>query len=134
MTVNIQHDIRTSAVHHGPCTLTNKSSKGVLDPDFKWIKIRMKMLYLAALRQEIQELIKQIKDSFIWLSSDLTWPAPLPMSHIEDDIKNVKRGYCFLEEVPYREVRYSFFLTMVERFGLGTFVRSQEWAWDLAAI
>lgn len=79
-------------------------------------------------------MIKQIKDSFIHLSGDLTWPAPSQMSHIENDIENVKRGYCFLEEAPYREARYSFFLATVERFRLGAFVRPQEWAWDMAAI
>ncbi|KAF8121027.1 hypothetical protein EV363DRAFT_1187412, partial [Boletus edulis] len=111
-----------------------KDPKVFVDPDFKWIKIRTETLHLDAFREGIQELIKQIKGSFIRLSGDPSWPAPSRISHVEDDIENVQRGYCFLEESPYREARYSFFLAAVERFRLGTFVRPQEWAWDVAAI
>lgn len=111
-----------------------KDPKVFVDPDFEWIKIKTETLYLDALRGGIQELIKRIKGSFILLSGDPAWPTPSQTSHVKDDIENMKRGYCFLEESPYREARYSFFLAAVERCRLGTFVRPQEWAWDMAAI
>ena len=111
-----------------------KDPKVFIDPGFKWIKIKTETLYLGTLREGMRELIKRIKDSFVLLSGDSAWPAPSQMSHIEDDIENVKRGYCFLEESPYREARHSFFLAAVERCRLGAFVGPEEWAWDMAAI
>ncbi|KAH0825828.1 hypothetical protein J3R83DRAFT_8789, partial [Lanmaoa asiatica] len=111
-----------------------KDPKVFVDPDFQWIKIKTETLYLEALRGGMQEMIEWIKDSFVLLSGDLAWPTLSQTTHIEDDVENVKRGYCFLEESPYREERHSFFFAAVERCKLGMFVRSNEWAWDMAAI
>ncbi|KAI9459287.1 hypothetical protein HD554DRAFT_2041944 [Boletus coccyginus] len=111
-----------------------KDPKVFVDPDFQWIKIKTDTLYLDALREGIRELIRWIKGSFILLSGDTAWPVQSQASHIEDDVENSKRGYCFLEESPYREARHSFFLAAVERCRLGAFVRPREWAWDMAAV
>lgn len=111
-----------------------KDPKVFVDPDFQWIKIKKETLYLNALRGGIQDLIKDIKGSFVLLSGHPVWPELSEASHIEDDLENDRRGYCFLDEPPYKEAGYSFFLEAAERCRLGTFVRPQRWAWDMAAI
>ncbi|KAG6373124.1 hypothetical protein JVT61DRAFT_6727 [Boletus reticuloceps] len=100
-----------------------KDPKVFVDLDFEWIKIKTETLYLDALRGGMRELINRTKDSFLLLSGGTAWPVPSRMPHVKDDLENVQRGYCFLEESPYREARYLFFLEAVERCRLGAFVR-----------
>lgn len=105
-----------------------------VDPKHQWISIGKETLHLQKLREGMQRLIQTVKDMYIELSGDSSWPGlPEPLS-IVDDLSNTTRGYCFLEEEPFRWRMDSFFLSLVERRKLGTLTGPGQWAWDMVAV
>ncbi|KAG6373144.1 hypothetical protein JVT61DRAFT_6755 [Boletus reticuloceps] len=70
--------------------------------------------------------------SFVSLSS-AAWPA----SHndpIVENLSNTQRGYSFLKKNTFNKKKNSFFLSAVERYGLGTLNTEGVWIWNELAI
>ena len=110
-----------------------KDPKVYVDPNYEWISIGTETLRLDVLRGGLERLVQTIKGLYIALSGDAVWPGS-PGGPIVDDLSNVQRGYCFLDESPFKGARHSFFLSAVEQHKLGAFTAAGEWAWDRNAI
>ena len=104
-----------------------------VDPGYAWISIHGKTLHLERLRGGMQDLLREVKDSFISLSSDAAWPAPHDQPIVEN-LSNTQRGYCFLEEDPFSQRKHDFFLSAVEKHRLGTLTPEGTWLWNELAI
>lgn len=105
-----------------------------VDPAHQWISIGEQTLYLQNLRDGMQKLIQTAKDLYLCLSGDDAWVG-LPIAlKVIDNLSNMRRGYSFLDEPPFRSERYTFFLSLVERRKLGTFMADGTWAWDHVAV
>ncbi|KAF8425824.1 hypothetical protein L210DRAFT_986547 [Boletus edulis BED1] len=104
-----------------------------VDPGYAWISIHGKVLYLERLRRGMQGLLREAKDSFIALSSSAAWPTP-HAEFITENLGNVQRGYCFLEEGPFCQRKHDFFLSAVEKHSLGALTAEGAWAWNELAI
>lgn len=103
--------------------------------DYQWISIGTETLHLQKLREGMQRLIDMTKKLYVELSEEPAWPGlPENMGPILDDLSNADRGYCFLEESPFREKKNAFFLSLVERKKLGCIMSDSSWTWDLVAI
>lgn len=110
-----------------------KDPKVSVDPKYAWISIGKQRLHLDRLRSGMQTLIQTAKDSYMSLSGDDVWPGA-PADLIIDDVGNTGRGYCFLDEQPFKATKYSFFFSLVERLKLGAFITEGEWSWDRNAV
>jgi len=104
-----------------------------VDPQYAWISIHGKTLHLERLRRGMQDLLREVKDSFIVLSGDAAWPAPHD-NPIVENLSNTQRGYCFLEEVPFCERKHDLFLSTVEKHKLGTWTPAGTCIWNELAI
>ena len=110
-----------------------KDPKVFVDPKYEWISIGTETLRLDNLRGGMKKLIQTIKEQYLLLSGDSVWTAA-PEGPVVDDLSNVRRGYSFLDESPFKGRKHAFFLSAVERHRLGTFSAAGEWAWDQNAI
>jgi hypothetical protein len=110
-----------------------KDPKVYVDPSYEWISIGTETLRLDLLRGGMDRLVKTIKEQYVLLSGDAAWPGPWE-GPVVDDLSNVRRGYCFLEESPFKGTKHSFFLSAVEKHKLGAFTVAREWTWDRNAI
>ena len=105
-----------------------------VDPTYQWIAIGEQTLHLQNLRDGMQKLIQTAKDMYLCLSGDDAWVG-LPIGlKVVDDLGNMRRGYSFLDEPPFRNERHTFFLALVERRRLGTVMADGTWAWDHVAV
>lgn len=104
-----------------------------VDPGYAWISIHGKTLHLECLRRGMQDLLREVKESFITLSSDAAWPIP-HNDHIVENLSNTQRGYCFLEEDPFCWRKHNFFLSAVEKHRLGILTSEGAWVWNEMAI
>lgn len=109
-----------------------KDADVFVDPGYAWISIHGKTLHLDRLRQGMEDLLREVKDSFVSLSG-ATWPAP-HNDPVVENLSNTQRGYCFLEEDAFNKKKNSFFLSAVERYGLGTLNAEEMWIWNELAI
>ena len=110
-----------------------KDPKVYVDPSYEWISIGTETLRLDTLCSRLERLVQTIKGLYIVLSRDAVWSG-LPGRPIVDDLSNVQRGYCFLDESPFKGARHSFFLSAVEQHKLGVFTVAGKWTWDQNAI
>lgn len=103
--------------------------KVFVDPDYLWLGIKNERLHLDRFRAGLQSIVDEIKSLYISLSGDATWPV-VPDRLINDDMENTSRGYCFLQESPFKEEKEDFFFSAVERHGLGEFSPDGNWVWN----
>ena len=82
----------------------------------------------------MQHLIQMVKDIYICLSEVERWPGQPQNLHIMDNFMNLSRGYCFLDKEPFRSKKHAFFISLVEREKLGTFLANRTWHWNHVAI
>lgn len=104
-----------------------------VDPGYAWISIHGKVLHLERLRGGMQDLLREVKDSFIALNGEAAWPV-LQNDPIMENLSNTQRGYCFLQEDPFSKRKYDFFLSAVQRHKLGTLNTEGAWIWNNLAI
>ena len=105
-----------------------------VDPKYEWISIGRETLHLKRLREGMQRLVQTVKETYAQLSGDGTWPGLPEGLSVVDDLGNLKRGYCFLEEEPFQTRKHVFFLSLVERRNLGTLLDDGQWRWNHTAI
>ncbi|KAG6369386.1 hypothetical protein JVT61DRAFT_14918 [Boletus reticuloceps] len=71
---------------------------------------------------------------YLCLSGEDAWVDLPTRLQVIDDLSNICQGYSFPEEPPFQNKRFTFFLSLVERGGLGTCMVDGTWAWDHVAI
>ncbi|KAI9456768.1 hypothetical protein HD554DRAFT_2177923 [Boletus coccyginus] len=105
-----------------------------VDPSYQWISIGKQTLHLQSLRDGMQTLIRTVKDLYVTLSGEDVWVGLPAGLKVIDDLSNLGRGYSFLEELPFRVEKHSFFLSLVQRQRLGTVMADGMWSWDHVAV
>jgi len=104
-----------------------------VDPAYEWISIGTETLHLDRLRSGMARLIQEAKAAFLYLARQDEWPNMSEL-HIVDDLGKTDRGYSFLEEAPFSNRRYEFFLSSVQNWKLVSFSKNGHWNWDEIAI
>ena len=110
-----------------------KEPRVFVDPDHKWISIGTETLSLNRLRAGMQSLVQEVKQCYCMLSGSSSWPMPDDLT-IKDNLRKSTRGYCFLEELPFRETQHSFFLSAVECHKLATLGSDGNLSWDMVSV
>lgn len=105
-----------------------------VDPTYQWISIGEQTLHLQNLRDGMQKLIQTAKDAYLCLSGDGAWVGLQTGLKVVDDLSNMRRGYSFLDEPPFRNEKHDFFLSLVERRRLGAVMVDGTWTWDHVAM